>query len=60
MPGINLTASLRPFDCANCDDILSRRCIDCDRIYKARQATVDLVASDKTSKWTEADLYPPS
>lgn len=60
MPGINPTSSLLPFDCANCDDIISSRCIDCDRIYKGRQAMVDLVASDETSKWAEADLHPPS
>jgi hypothetical protein len=53
------TSPLLPFDCANCDDILSRRCIDCDRVYKTRQATVGLVASGEASKWIESDLYPP-
>ena len=60
MPGTKPISPLLPFDCANCDDILSRRCVDCERVYKAQQATVDHSASHETSKWITSDLYPPS
>ena len=60
MPGIKPTSLLFPFECGNCDNILSHRCADCERVYRARQATIDSLAPDETNGWIEADLYPPN
>ena len=60
MPRTKPTSSLLPFDCGNCDDALSRRCEDCERVYKAGKAKVDPLASKEIAGWIEADLYPPT
>ena len=60
MPRTKPTSSPLPFDCVNCDDALSRRCEDCERVYKAEKAKVEPLAAKEIAGWLEADLYPPT